>query len=454
MVPLEARARLVSPGAERPGPVVCWISRDQRVRDNWALLFAQSLALQRREPLLVAFCLAPSFPGAALRHYDFMLRGLETVAADLAAKRIPFALLEGDPGREIPAFAARVGAGAVVADFDPLEVKRSWRRAAAARLRVPVHEVDAHNVVPTWVSSPKREFAARTFRPKLLRLLDDYLHEFPPLRRHPHAFAGRLPAPDFARALRRLAPDASVPPVTRVVPGEAAGRRALAAFLRARLPGYDARRNDPAVAGQSGLSPWLHFGQLSAQRVALAARGAEAPDADRAAFLEELIVRRELSDNFCLHEERQGSFEALPAWAQRTLDRHRGDPRPALYSREELERGLTQDPLWDAAQHELVAHGRIHGWVRMYWAKKILEWTRSPEEAIEVALALNDRYQLDGRDPNGIVGVLWSVGGLHDRPWGERPVFGQVRYMSLAGARRRFDVAAYARRVGAGGTRR
>jgi deoxyribodipyrimidine photo-lyase len=451
MIPLEARSRLISAGEEHPGPVVYWMSRDQRARDNWALLFAQSAALRARAPLLVAFCLAPSFRGAALRHYDFLLRGLKGTAADLAAKDIPFVVLEGDPSREIPAFLAGISAGRLVTDFDPLRVKRAWKQAVAAAVAIPVHEVDAHNIVPCWVASPKQEFAARTIRPKLDRLLPDWLHDFPALRAHPHPFSGNLPGPDFNGALRRLAPDASVPPVDWITPGEQAARLALKSFVARRLTGYDARRNDPNRDGQSGLSPWLHFGQLSAQRVALVVRESSAPPADRAAFLEELIVRRELSDNYCHYQERHDSFEGLPAWAQRTLDAHRDDRRPHRYGWEELEAGATHDPLWNAAQQDLAARGKLHGWLRMYWAKKILEWTGSPEEAIAAALALNDRYELDGRDPNGCVGVLWSIGGLHDRPWGERPVFGQVRYMSLDGAKRKFDVAGYLRAASARG---
>lgn len=443
MIPIEVRSRLVAAGQERPGPVAYWMSRDQRARDNWALLFAQSVALHRGSPLVVVFCLAPAFPGAALRHYDFMIRGLAQTADDLAAKGIGFTLLEGEPKDEIPAFLQRIGAAALVADFDPLRVKREWLRAVTGAVSVPVFEVDSHNVVPCWLASPKQEFAARTFRPKLERLLGEWLHEFPPLKAHPHPWRGGSPAPDFDGALRRLEPDRSVPPVGWISPGARAARAALAAFVKKRLPAYDTRRNDPTLDGQSGLSPWLHFGQLSAQRVALEVRAAVAPDADRAAFLEELLVRRELSDNYCLHQPHHDSFEGLPAWARKTLDAHREDERPHRYSPEQLEAGATRDPLWNAAQRELVAGGKMHGWVRMYWAKKILEWTGSPEEAIREALRLNDRYSLDGRDPNGCVGVLWSVGGLHDRPWGERAVFGQVRYMSLPGARRKFDVDAY-----------
>jgi deoxyribodipyrimidine photo-lyase len=424
------------------------MSRDQRARDNWALLFAQSLALRRREPLVVAFCLAPSFPQAALRHYDFMLRGLAETAASLVAKGIGFALLEGEPGREIPAFVQRVGAGALVADFDPLRVKRAWQREASAAVRVPFHEVDAHNVVPCWLASPKREFAARTFRPKIERLLGDWLHEIPPLRAHPHPWRGVPAGPDFAGALRRLAPDRSVPPVAWIAPGERAARRALAGFVKRRLAGYDAGRNDPIREGQSGLSPWLHFGQLSAQRVALAARAADAPDADRAAFLEELVVRRELSDNFCLHEPRHDSFAGLPAWAQRTLDEHRGDTRPHRYRPEQLEAGATHDPLWNAAQTELVREGRLHNYLRMVWGKRILEWSAGPREALTTLLELNDRYALDGRDANSLSGIFWCL-GRYDRPWGpERPIFGTVRFMSSERTVRKVEVKEYLRAYG------
>jgi deoxyribodipyrimidine photo-lyase len=193
----------------------------------------------------------------------------------------------------------------------------------------------------------------------------------------------------------------------------------------------------------SHLSPYLHFGQLSAQRVALEAQGYDADIPAQEAFLEQLVVRRELSDNFCFYEPAYDRFEGLPAWARETLDRHRTDPRPYLYGLEEFEEARTHDPLWNAAQSQMVKTGYMHGYMRMYWAKKILEWTESPEEALRVAIYLNDRYELDGRDPNGYTGIAWCIGGLHDRAWGERPVFGKVRYMSAGGARRKFDAAAY-----------
>jgi len=214
-------------------------------------------------------------------------------------------------------------------------------------------------------------------------------------------------------------------------------------FLEQGLSVYKARRNDPSLQGQSNLSPYLHFGQISAQRIVLEALQNPARKASRDAFLEELIVRRELSDNFCYYNSQYDRFGGFPAWARKTLDEHRKDKRPYLYTLKQLENAATHDDLWNAAQIEMVKQGKMHGYMRMYWAKKILEWTGSPEEAIEAAIFLNDKYELDGRDPNGYAGIAWSIGGVHDRAWGERPVFGKVRYMSRAGSRSKFDINKY-----------
>lgn len=225
--------------------------------------------------------------------------------------------------------------------------------------------------------------------------------------------------------------------------GESAALRALREFIAHRLAAYPTAGNDANARGQSGLSAYLHFGQLSAQRVAWEVRRSDAPQEAKDDFLEQLIVRRELAANFCHYTPAYGRFEGLPAWARRTLDKHRADPRPYLYSRAQWEAAGTHDPLWNAAQRQMLRSGVMHGYVRMYWAKKLLEWSASPEEGLETGIYLNDRYELDGRDPNGYTGVAWSVGGLHDRPWAERPIFGQIRYMTENACRRKFDVQEY-----------
>ena len=206
---------------------------------------------------------------------------------------------------------------------------------------------------------------------------------------------------------------------------------------------YDWDRNETSREGQSDLSPYLHFGHIAPQRVALEVQESQSPRGSKEAFLEELIVRRELSDNFCYYNQDYDRFQGFPDWARKTLDEHRADEREYLYNLADFENARTHDPLWNAAQLEMVHRGKMHGYLRMYWAKKILELTASPEEAQEVAIYLNDRYELDGRDPYGYVGIAWSLGGVHDRAWGERPIFGKVRYMSYKGAAGKFDMQAY-----------
>jgi deoxyribodipyrimidine photo-lyase len=331
----------------------------------------------------------------------------------------------------------------VVSDFSPLRLVRGWRNAVAAAIGVAMEEVDAHNIVPCWVASPKAEYGAYTLRPKLKRLLGEFLEDFPPLVRHPIAWERQAPAIPWSELAGTLKVDVEVPEVTWIIPGERHARAALEDFLQHQLPGYGARRNDPNAAGQSNLSPYLHFGQIAPQRVALEVADRPGHDASREAFWEELIVRRELADNYCYYQPDYDNFAGFPDWARKTLNQHRRDRRPQLYPQQVLESGATQDELWNAAQREMVHRGKMHGYLRMYWAKKILEWTASPEEAQATAIYLNDKYELDGRDPNGYTGIAWSIGGVHDRPWFERPVFGKIRYMSYQGCRGKFNVGAY-----------
>ncbi|HEU6438760.1 MAG TPA: deoxyribodipyrimidine photo-lyase [Nitratidesulfovibrio sp.] len=453
------------------GPVLYWMHREHRARDNWALLYAHAEAARLGAPLAVVWCLANSFLGATIRQFGFLLRGMEETRRHLAAAGIPLVVLRGNPPEEVVGYARAVGASLVVTDFDVLRVKRAWLASAARGLDgfCPLHEVDARNVVPCRAASPKREYAARTLRPKIHRLLPEFLTPIPALP--PEGFTTGasggtgvssvsgppwpLPVPevDWASLRDNLPVDRSVgevgplPGIPDIISGEDAARAALDDFIHSRLHRYHLR-NDPNAGGVSGLSPYLHFGMLSAQRAALAAQAyVEAPDECRASFLEELIVRRELADNFCLHAQDYDAVTCFPDWARATLDKHRSDPRPVLYDQAQLEAARTADPLWNAAQTEMVVTGRMHGYLRMYWAKQILLWSPTSEDAVRVAVALNDRYFLDGRDSNGYTGIAWSAGGVHDRPWGERPVQGTIRSMTYNGARSKFDVGAYIRRM-------
>lgn len=430
------------------GSIIYWMSRDQRVHDNWALLKTAELAEAHGRPIGVVFCLAPRFLGAALRQYAFMFKGLREVERKLSSLHIPFFLLVGDPVERLLDFIDRAGAGAVVCDFNPLRLSMGWKTAAARRMRIPLIEVDAHNIVPCRFVSEKREVGARTLRPKLSRLLGEFLTEFPAMKPARVGWSGVPPENDWDVAMRSLRINRGVPEVDWLQPGETAALRRLIRFTEeGGLLRYAEGRNTPDDDVQSNLSPYLHFGQLAPQRVAFEARRHGATTAPLSAFQEQLIVRRELSDNFCLHASNYDSVDAFPAWARKSLDLHRSDKRERLYSIEEFELARTHDDLWNAAQREMAGRGKMHGYMRMYWAKKILEWSPSPEAALETAIKLNDTYELDGRDPNGYAGVAWAVGGVHDRPWFDRPVYGVVRYMNRSGCERKFDVGAYIRRV-------
>lgn len=433
----------IKSGALQPRPVVYWMSRDQRVSDNWSLIYAQNRALTLKVPLFVVFCLVSDFLGATIRHYGFMLRGLQQVKEKLKLKNIPFFLLNGNPSIKIPEFLSEVKAGLLVTDFDPLKIKKAWKNEIAKKIKIPFHEVDAHNIVPVRLVSTKQEYGAYTIRPKISRLLGDFLTEFPAVEKHPFNAKEYITTLEPEDYISLINVDRRVPEVSWLKPGEKEAKRILDDFINSRLNDYTVKRNDPTLNLQSNLSPYLHFGQISAQRVALAVMSADVREDSKMAFLEELIVRKELSDNFCYYNEYYDKFSGFPEWARKSLEKHKKDKRDYIYSLEAFEYAKTHDPLWNAAQIEMVKKGKMHGYMRMYWAKKILEWSQTPEDALAIAIYLNDRYELDGRDSNGYTGIAWSIGGVHDRAWAERKIFGKIRYMSFKGCQSKFDVEGY-----------
>lgn len=433
------RVRLLHDGIRGDGPVVYWLSRDQRVNDNWALLHAQDLAIRDMRELHVVFCLQKAFLNAGDRHFSFMLNGLKEMAECLAEHNIGFLVLDGEPQQKLPAYLSRVEAHSLITDFNPLRIKQRWQQQVADVVKVPFLEVDAHNIIPCWHASEKREYAAYTFRPKVNRLLPEFLIDFPEVRRHPVPLERKVMPVDWGViSIDSLAESTGNP--NWPIPGEQRAKRKMDRFVTEKLCDYDGKRNDPLEDAQSGLSPYFHFGQLAPQRAALAVAKAIDVQAGKESFLEELIVRRELSDNFCYYCNDYDSFDGFPDWAKKSLEIHRADLRQYVYSEEQFLSSLTHEPLWNCCQKMLVESGRLHGYLRMYWAKKILEWSESPEEALRIAILLNDMFAFDGRDPNGYTGIAWSIGGVHDRAWREREIFGKVRYMNENGCRRKFDV--------------
>jgi deoxyribodipyrimidine photo-lyase len=440
------RVRVLKAGPAAPRPfVVYWMQAAQRAGTNHALEYAVGVSNELRKPLVVLFGLTGHYPEANERHYAFMLDGLKETRRRLRDRGIPLIVRRGEPDEVVTAFGRE--AAFVVVDDGYVRPERHWRTAAARALACPLVEVATNVIVPVEAASPKEEYSAATLRPKIYRRLDDFLRPLKetPLRIRPvEPDLESFEIEDTDAALARLDIDRSVGRVAGSRGGAAEAEKRLRAFVGRKLRAYAEDRNDPSLDGRSGLSPYLHFGQISPVAVALAVK--KGPAYGQAAFLEELIVRRELSFNFVRYNPAYDRFEGLPEWCRATLLEHARDGRAYVYSPAELERAATRDAYWNAAQKEMVLTGKMHGYMRMYWGKKILEWSPSPRQAYRTALALNNAYELDGRDPNGFAGVAWTF-GKHDRPWGRRPVYGTVRSMTEAGLRRKFDMDAYVRRI-------
>lgn len=431
--------------------VLYWMQASQRGVDNPALDRAIERADELGLPVLSVFGLDAAYPEANLRHFAFLLEGLAVARRDLERRGVQLAVLRAAPDEA--ALAVAGPAALVVCDRGYLAHQRAWRARVAAEAPCAVEQVEGDVVVPLEAASPKAAWAAATLRPRILRLRDrclDAAATAPSAAAPRRDSLGLRVAGNVAdlgpRLLAALPVDRSVAPVAGTRGGTDEAMARLERFVDGPLARYAGPDRDPRTAAHSGLAPYLHFGQVSPARVALAARAAHAPRDATEAFLEELIVRRELAANLVLFNDLSGDFAGVPAWARETLAEHARDRRPYRYDRGDLEAARTHDPYWNAAMRAMRRYGFLHNHLRMYWGKKILEWSASPAEAFRTALALNNRWFLDGRDPNSIAGVAW-VFGTHDRAWPERPIFGKVRYMNDAGLRRKFDADGWAASV-------
>jgi len=431
--------------AETGEYVLYWMQASQREEFNHALEYAIGKANELEKPLVVFFGLTESFPSANERHYYFMLEGLKETRKSLEDRGIKMLVKQGDPADK--AIEISKEAALVVVDRGYLKLEKIWREKVIEKIDPPLIRVETDVIVPVEEVSGKEEYAARTIRPKIDRILEKFLTELHKRKLEKSSLDldfKSLKIEDVESVVDKLGLEGEVEKVESFHGGFSEGEKHLNDFIKNKLNKYPEESNDPSKSYLSNLSPYLHFGQISPLYIALKVRGYGGPGVDD--YLEQLIIRRELAINYVHYDENYDSLKGLPDWAKKTLKKHEDDEREYIYSEKDFENSETHDPYWNAAQNEMVKTGKMHGYMRMYWGKKILEWSKNPQKAFETALYLNNKYELDGRDPNGFTGVAWCF-GKHDRAWKERPVYGKVRYMSASGLERKFDMDKYVEKV-------
>lgn len=428
--------------------VLYCMEASQRINYNYALLFAVRQANNINKPLVVLFNVTDRYKHSNIRYYKFMLEGIIELKGKFEEIGVKFFIRKGDYVSGCVEFGKR--ACSVVLDKNYLRLQRSWRSEVAERVEVATFEVDSDVVVPVEIASDKEEAYAYLLRNKIMPIIENYLTEFeletPKVKSNHLDFGEELLFESVQEYLDNLNIDKTVKPVSTFIGGYNEAKKRLDEFIQNKLHSYKEYRNDPTKDYQSNLSPYLHFGTISPVEVineVLKFYSFEDPNVQ--SYINQLVVWRELARNFVLHNQNYNKYEGIPEWAKRTLEEHSKDAREHIYSLEELENARTHDKYWNSAQKELLITGKMHNYMRMYWAKKLIEWTRTPKEAFDIACYLNDKYELDGRDPNGYTGISWCFGNF-DRPFAERKVFGRIRYMSANGLKSKFDIESYVRK--------
>jgi deoxyribodipyrimidine photo-lyase len=425
--------------------VIYWMQSSHRVQDNWALNYAIETANNSDLPVVVYFGLTNEFPEASYRHYWFMLEGLKEVSAILQSLGVRFVINEDSPPQGLLDISKK--SSQIIVDRGYLRLNKAWYNYAAEKVQVPLIQVEDNVVVPVEEASQKEEYSAATLRPKLLAKLNQFLDLPPqvaPRRASLNIKMDSIALANLEETVLKLGVEKAPAKSKYFQGGTSRAKQLLELFIERYLRIYEREGNNPENNCSSCLSPYLHFGQISPVYIALQIMRTNTSIKPK--FLEQLIVRRELAANFVNYNTNYDSLQSLPQWAKKTLASHAADKREYIYSLAQLESAQTHDVYWNAAQREMVVTGKMNGYMRMYWGKKIIEWTRSPDEAFAIALYLNNKYEIDGRDPNGYAGVAWCF-GKHDRPWKEREVFGNVRFMNKKGLERKFNMQSYLQRV-------
>ncbi len=425
--------------------IVYSMEASQRVMFNHAIEFAISLANEYKKPLITIFNLTDKYKHSNQRYYKFMIDGLIELKKYFDQRGIKFIINKSDYVSGSIGFSKN--AAALVNDRNYLKLQRSWREKVAGFVDVAVFQVESDVLIPIETVSNKQEPYAFTIRKKIMNLFNQFFQPFDhqelkiKLNEADFENLESASADDYIQILNI---DKTAKPVDKYFKGGySEAKKLLNQFIEHKLPHYKEFRSDPTKDFQSELSPYLHFGQISIHEILNEIlKNYEFNDENVQSFINEAIVWRELARNFCFYNPNYNQYEGIPEWAKKSLEEHLNDKREAIYSLEELEFARTHDPYWNAAQIQLLQTGKMHNYMRMYWTKKLIEWTQHPKDAFNFACYLNDKYELDGRDPNGYAGISWCF-GTHDRPWSERPIFGKIRYMNDKGLERKFDMKIY-----------
>ncbi len=422
--------------------ILYWMQSSQRSVYNHALEYSIFLANKYNKPLVVYFGLWGKYPDANLRHYYFMLQGLKEVKNNLNDRGIKFIIQKTSPDKGVIKLSEYCSL--IVVDRGYLNIQKKWRDNVSKNIKCPLIQVESDVVVPVEIVSNKEEYAAYTFRPKLNRFIESYLKPFQNIKISNESLKFDFKSLDIEnidKICYDLRLDNSVKPSKFYIGGFNQAKKILDKFIKNKLNKYHEDKNDPNKKCTSNMSPYLHFGQISPLYISL--RILKHKNEGANAYFEELIIRRELSMNYIFYNNYYDSFNGLPNWSKNTLMHHTKDKRDYIYSLDELENAQTHDSYWNACQKQMIQTGMMHGYLRMYWGKKIIEWTKNPLDAFNIAVYLNNKYELDGRDPNSFTGIAWCF-GKHDRPWFERKIFGKVRYMNDKGLKRKFDADKFA----------
>lgn len=437
------RCRILNENKTKNKNILYYIN-SLRIEDNWAIIYSINLANNLNSKCYLVFNVFPNFLNSSIRHYSFLYEGLQELEKESEKYNISFNLLYGDPILNVKKFIQEYNIGYLIIEQQPLKLFKELVEKFKT-FDINIHQIDVRNIFPVWIISDHKEYSARTLRIKINKNKNEFLTEFPELLKcNNRAKNGNN---NFDIFLKKIIYDKNVKQIKdkdKFIGGYKNGMKQLQLFLTKNIKYYNnfIKSQEEMYTNSSRLSFWIHFGMISSQRCVLEAQkiinSNNKKQVER--FIEQIMVRKELSDNFCYYENNYTSFDSGPNWAKKTLDKHINDKRNIIYTLKDLENYKTEDQIWNMCQKYMIDYGYLFGILRIYWAKKVLQWCKSHQEAIDTLVYLNDKYFIDGRDPNGYVGIMWSIMGLHDRPFFEREIYGTIRLSGINSVKKQIDI--------------